>query len=1068
MCVRNLLTIAASLVFAHVSVANDKLPTEHAKFFEAEVRPLLVGQCLKCHGEKKQKGELRLDSRAAMIKGGESGAAIEPGEPDDSLLIEAIRHESFEMPPDKKLPDATVDAIARWIEMGAPWPQHGDKDEVLREAGRKITDEDRAWWAIQPLRRTEVPRSRNDRWSHNAIDHFIARKMAGEGLAPAAEADPETLIRRLSFDLIGLPPAPEEVNEFVNDKSPQAYEKLVDRLLASNAYGERWARHWLDLVRYADSDGYRIDHYRKEAWRYRDYVVAAFNKDKPYDRFVQEQLAGDELFPGNPEALIATSYLRNGIYEYNNRDVRGQWKAIMEDITDTTGDVFLGLGMRCAKCHDHKFDPILQKDYYRLQAFFAPIAWRDDLVAATQAEMTQHQQKLAQWEKKTAAIRQQIDEIEHEYRVKAARNATKKFPLDIQAMMNKPPSERTTFEHQLAELANRQIDFEYTRLDRTFKSEDKEKVLALRKELKKFDHLKPAPLPRPMTVTDCRVEPPQTTIPGEPDQSILPGYLTIFEEESAKVAAPAGDLPSTGRRSALARWVTRPDNPLSTRVIVNRVWQYHFGRGLAPNSSDLGRLGGAPTHPELLDWLATRFVQQGWSFKKLHREIVLSATYRQSTRHDQFAKFQEIDPQNRLYWRANTRRLDAEQIRDAMLAVSGQLQRDTIGGPGVQGDVPRRSIYLRTMRNARDPLLDAFDLPQFFDSQSMRNTTTTPVQSLLLINSQTMLRHASRSAQRISQEANNDQERIEHAWRVFFGRSPTERERELSLKFLREQPLQSQPDQSPAEASQLVTGKLPYRDGQALLFQPQGKQKRLLSPHHESLSAKRFTVEAYFQIRSVYESGAVRSIATKWTGSSREPGWAFGVTGQGSRRKPQTLVLHMHGKRRDGSFGEGAIFSDQHIELNTPYFAAVTIEPAGEKPGQVTFYLKDLSNDDEPLSIAKVPTEITGGMTNDEPLAIGGRSRSDSGHFDGLIDELRYSDRILKEQQLLFTAEGAPPGTVAYWQFEGDPGVFRDSSPNGRHLSSFEKDSDSGSSKQSPLVDFCHALLNSNEFLYVD
>ena len=368
--------------------------------FEKTIRPILAEQCFKCHShaENKFKGGLALDSAAALLKGGESGPAIVAGQPEKSLLLQAVRQTGeLKMPPKGHLTGPQIAAIEQWIQLGAPMPEASSNlpNGSTRRTG-KITDEDRAWWVFQPVHKTAPPKLANDAWSHNGIDRFILVRIQKAGLAPAPEAPRAALIRRLFFDLIGLPPTPAEVEAFVNDTSAGSYEKLVDRLLASPRHGEKWARHWLDLVRYADSDGYRIDDFRPHAWRYRDYVVQAFNDDKSYARFVQEQLAGDELFPGDPAALTATGYLRHWIYEYNNRDVRGQWTTILTDLTDTTGDVFLGLGLQCARCHDHKFDPLLQKDYFRLQAFFAPILPREDLSAATEAERFAYTAKLAE------------------------------------------------------------------------------------------------------------------------------------------------------------------------------------------------------------------------------------------------------------------------------------------------------------------------------------------------------------------------------------------------------------------------------------------------------------------------------------------------------------------------------------------------------------------------------------------------------------------------------------------------------------------------------------------------
>ncbi|EMI20182.1 protein containing DUF1549, partial [Rhodopirellula maiorica SM1] len=357
-------------------MADPPIPQSQMHFFETEVRPLLAEKCFGCHNAEKQKGDLRLDSLGHMLLGGESGASLVPGKPDESLLIEAVRYESFEMPPAGQLKAKQIAVLERWVAMGAPWPG-SDPNVVLREPRDFFSEEDRSWWAFQPVVKPTVPKTSGEEWARNEIDHFIFAQLQSHGLSPAPEADRHALVRRLYFDIIGLPPTPEQVAAFVNDPAPDAYERLVDSLLDSKGYGEHAARQWLDLVRYADSDGYRADGFRPTAWRYRDYVIQSFNDDKPYDRFTQEQIAADEMFPDDVEARAALGYLRHWVYEWNIRDAPGQWKTIQEDLTDTTADVFMGLGLQCAKCHNHKFDPLLQKDYFRLQAFFAPIMPQD-------------------------------------------------------------------------------------------------------------------------------------------------------------------------------------------------------------------------------------------------------------------------------------------------------------------------------------------------------------------------------------------------------------------------------------------------------------------------------------------------------------------------------------------------------------------------------------------------------------------------------------------------------------------------------------------------------------------
>ncbi len=1092
--------------------ARPKIPDEQVRFFEAHVRPLLAEKCWSCHGEKESKGGLRLDSKSAILTGGDSGAAAVERKAAESMLIEAVRYESLEMPPDEKLSNEQIEILVRWVELGMPWPGSEDAPAV-REPKERFSEEDKAWWAIQPLKKPSVPditttldkdakfQSDKAAWQKNPIDAFIYQSMANAKLNPAQEANRVSLIRRLYYDLIGIPPTIDQVRKFVEDQSPDAYESVVEDLLASPRYGERWARHWLDLVRYADSDGYRIDHYRPNAWRYRDYVIDAFNSDKPYDRFVQEQLAGDELFPNDPQAQIATGFMRHWIYEYNNRDAKTQWQTILNDITDTTSDVFLGLGLQCAKCHDHKFDPLLQRDYFRLQAFFATVISTQTVVADRLAQEA-YARQLAEWEADTVELRSQIAEIEKGLIEAGTKDGISKFPPDIQAILLKEESERTPYERQIHEIAYRQIVYEHERIDSKVKGETKEKLIALRKELSEKSNKKPKPLAVAMTVADVGPVAPDVFIPKRAKKPVLPGFPTLIDSSDAEIPV-IENLPTTGRRSALARWLTRPDNPLSTRVIVNRVWQYHFGRGLASNASDFGKLGGQPTHPELLDWLATTFVEEGWSFKNLHRRIVTSSTYRQSTKHPLFVEYQTIDPNNQFYWRGDTRRLEAEQIRDSIMIAAGILRHaDEVsvpseegqsstkhrieGGEGVLPDVPRRSIYTRVMRNARDPLLDVFDLPQFFSSDSSRNTTTTPVQALLLFNSSEMLRFAGLMTESIWKEKTSTDDRIKAAFEIAYSRAATESELLKCNTFLDQQAArlrESEDANTLASIPQRKLGKIPYRDGQAVYVSQEKESPPLFVKANDSFSNSPWSVETYFQIRSVHDGGTVRSLVSKWSGVSKQPGWSFGVTGKGSRRKPQTLVMVLWGQRQDGTIGEAAVFSDQLVDLNKPYFGAAAVELATKtSPGTVTFYLKDLSNDDDPLQIARVEHNIVTGLENDLPITIGGCGPKGKAIFDGLIDDLRISRTVVPESRLLLTSEIVTKDTIGYWRFESEPGVMQDSSPSANQLldelsiepTEFTRKTgkDSKMVKHPPeytaFIDLCHAMMNSNEFLYVD
>jgi len=738
-----------------ISTAVEPTPTpEQLKFFEEKVRPVLAQNCFKCHGEERQKGDLRLDVHEALLAGGESGPAIVPGKPKDSLLLDAVNYASLEMPPDGKLSESEIEILTTWVKIGAPWPkEHGGAGPGLRKVRDKITAADREYWAFQPVRRAALPDVPSDTWSRGPIDRFLLSRLQQEDLQPAPEAERGVLIRRLSFDLTGLPPTAAEIAEFQNDASPDVYERLVDRLLARPQHGEQWTRHWLDLVRYAESDGYKQDEYRPQAWRYRDYVIRSLNQDKPYPLFIREQLAGDEMEPQTPDSLVATGYLRLGIYEYNQRDVKGQWSIILNDITDVTADVFLGMGMSCARCHDHKFDPILQKDYFALQAFFAPILPRDDVPICDPSERTEYQQKLAAWEMRANDILKELTELERQPLKNAATSQLGRFPDDVVPILFKDSAERTPYEQQIYALAFRQAKEEQDKIDFTKKltGEKKDRWIELKAQLKELGD-RPEPPPTAMTVTDVGPQAPPTMVPGKPRLGeVLPAIPTVL----AGVPVSAGSVsidtisiatekpakagtPTTGRRTALAQWLGSDENPLTPRVLANRLWQHHFGKGLCESPSDFGRLGQPPSHPELLDWLAQDFVEQGWNWKYLHRQMVTSAAYRQQSHGPETAAAAKVDPANRLLGRMPVRRLSAEQIRDSSLAVAGELNL-SIGGPAVEAAKPRRSVYVKVRRNTRDPLLDVFDVADGLSTMPTRNVTTTPIQALLMINGPWMI-----------------------------------------------------------------------------------------------------------------------------------------------------------------------------------------------------------------------------------------------------------------------------------------------------------------------------------------
>ena len=646
----------------------------------------------------------------------------------------------------------------------------------------EFSQADRDWWAFQPVRQAAVPADGGG-WALNGIDRFIARKLAANDLTVAAAADRRTLVRRVCLDLTGLPPTLEQIAKFLGDDSPGAYEKLVDRLLESPRYGEAQASLWLDLVRYADSDGYNADHYRPEAWQYRDYVIRSFNTDKPYDLFVREQLAGDEIDPGNRDALIATMFLRHWIYEYNQRDVETQWHEILADITNVTADALLGMGLQCARCHDHKFDPITQRDYFRMQAFFTPLLPRDSMPVGTVAQREKFLKKHNAWAAATDEVRGQLHAIEQPVLLKhATGEGFNKFITKIKTMIRKRPGQRTAYEQQIATMSERQFGLEPEKLPERIEGGAKAKWEQLRAELAAFDPEEPKPLPQvKFVVSDAGPLAPATRMPKS-GALVEPGFLSILDPGLANITPPPAALQSTGRRTALANWITRPDNPLTSRVLVNRLWQRHFGRGLAANASDFGKLGEPPTHPELLDWLAARFVANGWSVKKMHRLMVTSATYRQASVN---AQSERTDPTNTWFARAPISRLSAEQVRDGLLAVSGELDLQTGGEGVVAAESNHRSVYRKVMRNNPDDVMHTFDLPDHISHTPQRNVTTTATQSLLLLNSEWTRKRAAALAERLAKRHPGDAvAQVVVAQELAFGQAPLPSQLGDALEFL--------------------------------------------------------------------------------------------------------------------------------------------------------------------------------------------------------------------------------------------------------------------------------------------
>lgn len=675
-------------------------------------------------------------------------------------------------------------------------------------------------WSYQPIKAPEQPAVNNKSWVRTPIDAFVLAPLEAKGLTPSPDADRAAFIRRATLDAWGVIPTPEEVATFVNDTAPDAYEKLADRLLASPKYGERQARRWLDLARYADSTGFQNDETRPNLWRYRDYVINAFNQDKPYSRFIQEQLAGDELWPDNQEALIATGYMANFPDNHNSRDLVQRKYQITTDITDTVGKVFLGQTVECARCHNHKFDKISQKDYFSLQAFFANLSAVDNIPAAKKGEVERkYEAALAKWEDATKDIRGKQKAIIDSVREKAEKHHKERYLTDSREAIFKPKAEWTAQDrwvnHRLGYVTDERSLAAYLRDAAESKGNDKDyspEIVAkwteydkLSEELKKFNDLKPksgSSEISAMTELGYPDAPPSYVFFGgdheRPLDQVQPAFPEAITDEKPDIKPTAF---SSGRRTALANWIASSNNPLTARVFVNRVWEQYFGHGIVETVSDFGKAGQKPTNPELLDHLADNFIKQGWSVKKLHRDILLSSAYRQSSAYrEDVAK---ADPENKLLAVFPRKRLEAEQIRDSLLAASGKLE-EKVGGPSVFPPVPenlgagnqwqvskdvhdqnRRSLYVFTRRSVPYPLLETFNMASAQEAHSKREVTTSPLQSLALINSDVVFGWSQALAGRVINEAGNDEAaQLDRLYQILFSRKASGPEKETLQKFL--------------------------------------------------------------------------------------------------------------------------------------------------------------------------------------------------------------------------------------------------------------------------------------------
>jgi len=863
------------------------------EFFEGKVRPVLETHCINCHGPTKQKAGLRLDSRAALIKGGDSGPTIEVGRPEASRLIEAVNHSAdLQMPPKGKLKGGEVEALSRWVRDGAVWPEATAEVRPSSSANAGIISaQDRAFWAFRPVENPPIPSVKDESWPKGAIDRFVLEQIEAKGLHPMPSADRRALIRRATFDLIGLPPSPEEVEAFVNDESPEAFAKVVDRLLSNPHYGERWGRHWLDVARYAEDQAHTFDaRMYPNGYKYRDWVTKALNDDMPYDRFIVEQVAGDLVEgPGRDERLPALGFFALGPVYYG-----GAVFDELDDRVDTLTRGFLGLTVACARCHDHKFDPIPTSDYYALAGIFQSTAYKEypavapevvaahakaqaeikaktaEVAAFLKVEATRRTETLAsgesskyligawklinrrkakadlttaefakgeglevlfldrwvkflgpkaddkrpylaRWRKLIAAQDPKVDLSNDEAakaEVEKVAAAFGDYARTTLALREALDAQKTAAIANAAEgstpnpvvLAGPEADLvrDLTSGDeglfvvpkgqgaeRYLAAEAKDRLKAKRAEVDKLKKEAPPMYPVVHSLTEGP-NPNNMKVflrgnPATPGPEARRGFLSVL----ATAEGSAAFSTKGSGRLELARAIASPTNPLTARVMVNRVWEHHFGRGLVGTPSNFGKMGDRPSHPKLLDYLASKFVAGGWSLKALHRETLLSSTYQLAALDD--TTNAEVDPDNVLLWRANRRRLEVEPWRDAMLAVSGELDPAT-GGPSSDLNSAanrRRTCYGRVSRHNLDGLLRLFDFPDPNITADKRAVTAVPLQQLFVLNSEFMERQARALARKLTASPGDDAARVRRAFPLLYARPANETEVTMAVDFLK-------------------------------------------------------------------------------------------------------------------------------------------------------------------------------------------------------------------------------------------------------------------------------------------
>lgn len=760
------------VAMASCSAVTSAADAKSATFYNEKVLPILEASCFECHGpESELKGGLFLGNREGILEGGESGPAVDTDALEDSLFIDAINYGSYEMPPDSQLPDDEIAILTAWVKAGAVIPEDSEfeRPEIKHSnPATLVTEETKNYWAFRPVANPPVPRVRNTGRVSNSVDNFILQKLEAAVLSPASPAQKQQLIRRAYYDLTGLPPSIDDIEAFVNDDSDGAFEKVIDRLLDSPQYGERWGRHWLDLVRYAESNSYERDGTKPFIWRYRDYVIKSFNEDKPYTQFIKEQLAGDEFEPPTPDSIVATGYYRLGIWD---DEPVSQKQALYDDLDDillTTSQVFLGLTMNCARCHDHKIDPLPQKDYYSFLAFFSGFrrygvrshpSVEDNSIGPIAVNEKDRDRNAAR-----KALDRELGEQDRKIN-----NVNRR----LQELMTPPEKEDFRAVEVRVDIARKYVG---KGLSKKLVA-DYAAAVQRRKEI--LD-TRPPEVAQALIIKEVGKTPRDTFIlvrgnANVEGAKVEPAFPSVLSPPDPIIKTPTM-TESSGRRTALANWIASDKNQLTARVMVNRIWQHHFGRGIVGSSNNFGNIGDKPTHPELLDWLATRFMQGGWKLKSMHKLIMLSSAYQMSSQSSE--KELAADPANNLYWRFNMRRLSSEELRDSVHAANGSLNLK-MGGPSIYPIIPkevlagqsrpgagwgnsneqeraRRAVYIFIKRSLVEPLMADFDFADVDSTCPVRFVTTQPTQALSLLNSEFMNRQAAVFAEFLKKEAGAD------------------------------------------------------------------------------------------------------------------------------------------------------------------------------------------------------------------------------------------------------------------------------------------------------------------------